>query len=44
MDHKFVSKETTVNEMIRGKMRNIKVIIIGVLEESTGIIYPHPVT
>ncbi|HDR4715853.1 TPA: site-specific integrase [Bacillus cereus] len=44
MDYKFVSKETTVNEMIRGKMRNIKVITIGVLEESTGIVYPHPIT
>nr|WP_312753424.1 site-specific integrase [Bacillus mobilis] len=44
MDYKFVSKETTVNEMIRGKMRNIKVITIGVLEESTGIVYPHPIS
>ena len=44
MDYKFVSKETTVNEMIRGKMRNIKVITISVLEESTGIVYPHPIT
>ncbi|HFK1475470.1 MULTISPECIES: site-specific integrase [Bacillus cereus group] len=44
MDYKFVRKEVTVNEMIRGKMRNIKVITIGVLEESTGIVYPHPIS
>lgn len=25
-------------------MRNIKVITIGVLEESTGIVYPHPIS
>jgi integrase len=41
---RFVSREVTVNETIQGKMRNIKVIMIGVLEEQSGIVYPHPLT
>ena len=43
-NYKFVSREVTVNETIQGKMRNTKVIMIGVMDEQSGIIYPHPLT
>ncbi|MCL7747049.1 site-specific integrase [Halalkalibacter alkaliphilus] len=44
LNYKFVSREVTVNEIIQNKMRNIKVVMIGVLEEHSGIVYPHPIT
>ena len=43
-NYKFVSREVNINETIRGKMRDNKVIMIGVLDKQTGIIYPHPLT
>ncbi|PLT30511.1 hypothetical protein [Peribacillus deserti] len=43
-NYKFVARETEFNEIVQGKMRNIKAVTIGVLEKTTGIIYPHPVT
>lgn len=44
LNYKFVSREVTVNEIIQGKIRNIKVIMIGVLDKLSGIVYPHPLT
>lgn len=43
-NYKFVSREVSINETIQGKMRDNKVIMIGVLDKQTGIIYPHPLT
>ncbi|GAE28422.1 hypothetical protein JCM9140_4647 [Halalkalibacter wakoensis JCM 9140] len=43
LNYKFVSREVTVNEIIQDKMRNIKVVMIGVLDEHSGIVYPHPI-
>jgi integrase len=42
--YKFVSREVKVNEIIKGEMRNLRVIIIGVLDKDSNIIYPHPLT
>ncbi|WP_394548148.1 site-specific integrase [Priestia aryabhattai] len=42
--YKFVSREVKVNEIFKGEMRNLRVIIIGVLDKDSNIIYPHPLT
>ena len=42
--YKFVSREIAVNEVIRGKMRDTKVVTIGVLDKETDIVYPHPLS
>jgi integrase len=43
-NYKFVSREVIVNEVIRDKMRNTTVIMIGVLDKRSNIVYPHPLT
>lgn len=42
--YKFVSREIAVNEVIQGKMRDIKVVTIGILDKETDIVYPHPLS
>lgn len=42
--YKFVSREIAVNEVIRGKMRDTKVVTIGILDKETDIVYPHPLS
>lgn len=43
-NYKFISKEVVINEIIRSKMRDTKIIMIGVLDKQSGIVYPHPIT
>ena len=41
LNQRFIVREVTVYETIRGKMRDIKTIMIGAIDDDTGIIYPH---
>ncbi|MED3957711.1 site-specific integrase [Priestia aryabhattai] len=43
-NYKFISREVTINKTIQDKMRNLTVIMIGVLDIQSGIVYPHPLT
>ncbi|MBY0213840.1 MULTISPECIES: site-specific integrase [Priestia] len=42
--YKFVSRETNIKEFYNGRTIYKRTVIIGVLNEETEIIYPHPVT
>ncbi|MGE7713234.1 site-specific integrase [Priestia megaterium] len=43
-NYKFISREVTINKTVRDKMRNMTVIMIGVLDIQSEIVYPHPLT